>query len=203
MVADTDYRRMMSSVEIRSAMPLRRICWKPAWISGASNGLLGHQSLRTTSRSLHVTPHALHAPPARSMPCLWTRPYEPPSPRSGGRGPPVWRAYLARYGAIMSPEQRRALRAIAACRTAALGGHQMQCDHCGHTEIAYNSCRNRHCPKCQGSAQAAWLAAREAELLDVPYFHVVFTLPHTLSPVVLQNPRLSIRACFRPWPIPS
>jgi hypothetical protein len=98
-------------------------------------------------------------------------------------------AYLARYGGTISPEQRRALRAIAACRTAALGGHQMQCDHCDHTELAYNSCRNRHCPKCQGSAQAAWLAAREAELLDVPYFHVVFTLPHTLSPVVLQNPR--------------
>ena len=65
----------------------------------------------------------------------------------------------------------------------------MQCDHCDHTEMAYNSCRNRHCPKCQGSAQAAWLAAREAALLDVPSFHVVFTLPHTLSPVVLQNPR--------------
>jgi len=98
-------------------------------------------------------------------------------------------AYLARYSATVSPAQRRVLRAIAACRTAALGGHLTQCDHCDHAENAYNSCRNRHCPKCQGSAQAAWLAAREAELLEVPYFHVVFTLPHTLSPLVLQNPR--------------
>jgi hypothetical protein len=98
-------------------------------------------------------------------------------------------AYLARYSATVSPEQRRVLRAIAACRTAALGGHLTQCDHCDHAENAYNSCRNRHCPKCQGSAQAAWLAAREGELLEVPYFHVVFTLPHTLSPLVLQNPR--------------
>ena len=98
-------------------------------------------------------------------------------------------AYLARYSATVSPEQRRVLRAIAACRTAALGGHLTQCDHCDHAENAYNSCRHRHCPTCQGSAQAAWLAAREAELLEVPYFHVVFTLPHTLSPLVLQNPR--------------
>jgi hypothetical protein len=98
-------------------------------------------------------------------------------------------AYLARYGATMSPEQHRALRAIAVCRTAALGGHATQCEQCGHLEITYNSCGNRHCPKCPGRAQAAWLAAREAELLDVPYVHVVFTLPHTLSPLVLQNPR--------------
>src|SRR5215475_1295457 len=84
-------------------------------------------------------------------------------------------AYLARYSATVSPEQRRVLRAIAACRTAALGGHLTQCDHGDHAENAYNSCRNRHCPKCQGSAQAAWLAARERELLDVPYCHVVFT----------------------------
>src|SRR5215471_10154857 len=81
-------------------------------------------------------------------------------------------AYLARSSATVSPEQRRVLRAIAACRTAALEGHLTQCDHCDHAENAYNSCRNRHCPTCQGSAQAAWLAAREAELLEVPYFHV-------------------------------
>src|SRR5262249_23311718 len=70
-------------------------------------------------------------------------------------------AYLARYGATVSPEQHRALRAIAVCRTAALGGHATQCEQCGHLEITYNSCGNRHCPKCPGRAQAAWLAARE------------------------------------------
>ena len=64
-----------------------------------------------------------------------------------------------------------------------------QCDHCGHEEISYNSCRNRHCPKCQGSTQAAWLAARERELLEVPYCHVVFTLPGQLSALALDNPR--------------
>jgi putative transposase/transposase-like zinc-binding protein len=99
-------------------------------------------------------------------------------------------AYLARYGSTLSTEQHRALRAIAVCRTAALGGHATQCEQCGHLEITSNSCGNRHCPKCPGRAQAAWLAAREAELLDVPYVHVVFTLPHLLSPLALQNPRV-------------
>ena len=99
-------------------------------------------------------------------------------------------AYLARYGAVTSPAHRRVLQAIAQCRTAVLGGHKTQCDHCGHEEIRYNSCRNRHCPKCQGSAQAAWLAARERELLEVPYCHVVFTLPAPLSPLALQNPQV-------------
>lgn len=98
-------------------------------------------------------------------------------------------AYLVRYGAVTSTTQRRVLHAIGQCRTASLGGHKAQCDHCGHEEISYNSCRNRHCPKCQGSAQAAWLAARERELLEVPYCHVVFTLPSQLSALALQNPR--------------
>ena len=73
--------------------------------------------------------------------------------------------------------ERRIIGAITACRTAVLGGHVEQCDDCGATRIAYNSCRNRHCPKCQGLARAKWLADRQAELLAVPYFHVVFTLP--------------------------
>ena len=68
--------------------------------------------------------------------------------------------YLTRYGAVTSTTQRQVLQAVAQCRTAALGGHKSRCDHCGHEEISYNSCRNRHCPKCQGRAQAAWLAAR-------------------------------------------
>ena len=106
-------------------------------------------------------------------------------------------AYLARYGSTLSPEQHRALRAIAVCRTAALGGHAAQCEQCGHVEITYNSCGNRHCPKCPGRAQAAWLAAREAELLDVPYVHVVFTLPHALSPLTLQNPRVLYTLLFQ------
>jgi hypothetical protein len=106
-------------------------------------------------------------------------------------------AYLARYGAVTSPAQRRVLQAVAQCRTAVLGGHKTQCDHCGHEEIRYNSCRNRHCPKCQGSAQAAWLAARERELLEVPYCHVVFTLPAQLSPLALQHPRVISTLLFQ------
>ncbi len=85
---------------------------------------------------------------------------------------------------------RKVLDAIARCRTAALGGHRDQCVRCGHQAISFNSCRNRHCPKCQGNARAKWLAARSAELLPVPYFHVVFTLPHDLSALALQNKRL-------------
>jgi hypothetical protein len=86
--------------------------------------------------------------------------------------------------------QHRALRAIAACRTAALGGHTEACDRCGAIRIAYNSCRNRHCPKCQTLAKERWLAARRAELLPVEYFHVVFTLPHALNPLAQGNPRV-------------
>jgi hypothetical protein len=98
-------------------------------------------------------------------------------------------AFLARYGHTLCGEQHRALRAIALCRTAALGGHITQCDHCGHEAQAYNSCRNRSCPKCHGAAQAAWLTAREQEILDTAYCHVIFTLPHALGPLALQNPR--------------
>ena len=81
----------------------------------------------------------------------------------------------------------KVMRAIQACRTAALGGHVEQCDACGFTRQAYNSCRNRHCPKCQALVKAQWLAARQSELLPVPYFHAVFTLPHELNALALCN----------------
>jgi len=103
--------------------------------------------------------------------------------------------YLSTYGASLM--QRRVLRAVAACRTAALGGHVQRCDHCGHEQIAYNSCRNRHCPKCQGSRRIRWLEARAGELLPVPYYHVVFTLPAVLSPLALQNPRVMYDLLFK------
>src|SRR5256886_13064576 len=96
-------------------------------------------------------------------------------------------AYLTTFGASLSHEQRKALRAIALCRTAALGGHVDQCDQCGYREISYCSCRNRHCPKCHGQARARWLEQRAAELLPVEYFHVVFTLPQRVAPVALPN----------------
>lgn len=99
-------------------------------------------------------------------------------------------AFLDEFGASLSSEQRRVLHDVAACRTAELGGHVEECDHCGHQRIAYNSCRNRHCPKCQATAAAQWMEARAAELLPVEYFHVVFTLPTGLGPIALQNPRM-------------
>ena len=92
---------------------------------------------------------------------------------------------------------RKVLDAIVRCRTAALGGHRDKCTRCGHLTASYNSCRNRHCPKCQGNVRAKWLAARAAELLPVPYFHVVFTLPHELSALILQNKRLLYDLLFR------
>ncbi len=106
-------------------------------------------------------------------------------------------AYRAAQGPALSPGQRRVMQAIEACRTAALGGHVEQCDQCGHRTIAYDSCRNRHCPKCGSLAKAQWLAARQAELLPVEYFHVVFTAPATLGPVALQNQRVVYHLFFR------
>jgi hypothetical protein len=99
-------------------------------------------------------------------------------------------AFMDQYGAGLTPVQRRALDDLTACRTAALGGHILGCLECGHQEISYNSCGNRHCPKCQGTDAARWLETQAADLLDTPYFHVVFTLPGALGPVALANPRV-------------
>ena len=92
-----------------------------------------------------------------------------------------------RRGRSMGRVERRMMAAIEACRTAALGGHVEACDDCGHRRIAYNSCRNRHCPKCQGLARADWLEARQGELLPVPYFHVVFTVPAAVAEIAFHN----------------
>ena len=92
--------------------------------------------------------------------------------------------------------QLRILRAIKECRTAALGGHVDACTNCTKIQISYNSCRNRHCPKCQGHQRAAWIQKRESELLPIPYFHVVFTLPAALNPLSMHNPRVVYDALF-------
>jgi hypothetical protein len=97
------------------------------------------------------------------------------------------KAYRQAHGAHLGRVERRVMAAITACRTAALGGHVEQCTDCGEIRIAYNSCRNRHCPKCQNLARAQWVEARQAELLPVPYFHVVFTLPAQLAGIAFQN----------------
>ncbi len=102
----------------------------------------------------------------------------------------------ARGGKLTSAEEY-VLRSLAACRTAVLGGHLEECGECGHRRPAYNSCGNRHCPKCQAAARAAWLDAQRANLLPVPYFHVVFTLPDHLSPLALQNKEVLYDLLFK------
>ena len=97
--------------------------------------------------------------------------------------------FLARWNSVLSRQQRKAVRDIRDCRTAVLGGHLYECDRCGHRVKVFNSCRNRNCPKCQATARAKWLAERQAELLPVPYFHVLFTLPQQIGRLALQNPR--------------
>src|SRR5260370_16404745 len=92
------------------------------------------------------------------------------------------------------------MSAVEHCRSAALGGHVERCEDCGHSRIAYNSCRNRHCPKCQGAAARDWLAARAADLLPVGYFHLVFTLPAEIAPIAHQNKAVVYDLPFRPAP---
>ncbi len=103
--------------------------------------------------------------------------------------------YLAKYR--MPPEHYKVVYDILNCRTAYLGGHIEECDHCGTQRNAYNSCRNRHCPKCQTITKERWLEARKAELLPVPYFHSVFTLPHELNPVILCNKKVMLAILFK------
>lgn len=104
-------------------------------------------------------------------------------------------AFLEKHST--SRQQRRVLRAIEQCRTAALGGHLYECDSCAHQVPVYNSCRNRHCPKCQSLAKAKWLEARQAELLPLTYYHVVFTLPDSVALLALQNGRIIYNLLFR------
>ncbi len=106
-------------------------------------------------------------------------------------------AYRQQHVGSVSRGQRRVMSAIELCRTAALGGHLEECDSCGHQRPAFNSCRNRHCPKCQSLARAQWLEDRQAELLPVPYFHVVFTVPEEIAAIAYQNKEVIYRILFR------
>jgi Transposase zinc-binding domain len=106
-------------------------------------------------------------------------------------------AYRDKHGASMSTAPRRVMTAVELCRTAALGGHLEQCDQCGHERNAYNSCANRHCPKCQSLARAEWLEDRRSELLHTQYFHVVFTVPEQIAAIAYQNKRAVYGILFR------
>lgn len=105
--------------------------------------------------------------------------------------------FKEKYWTTLSVDQKRAFRAIMACRTETLGGHIEQCDKCGQERNAYNSCRNRHCPKCQAMARAKWMQARAEELLPIPYFHVVFTLPRQIGRMAMQNQKIIYGILFR------
>jgi len=106
-------------------------------------------------------------------------------------------AFRDQHGVSLSSARCNAMTAIERCRTAALGGHVEQCGDCGHQRVSYNSCRNRNCPKCQGLARAKWLENRQAELLDVPYFHVVFTVPAEIEMIAFQNQTVVYDILFR------
>ncbi len=121
--------------------------------------------------------------------------------RSGPEVADIFRRYGAAYreshGASLCTAQRRVMSAIELCRTAALGGHVERCDRCDHQRICYNSCRDRHCPKCQSLARAQWLEDRRSELLDTQYFHVVFTVPQPIAAIALQNKEIVYGILFR------
>ena len=106
-------------------------------------------------------------------------------------------AWRAAHAGHISLGQLKVMSAIETCRTAALGGHVEACEGCRHTRVAYNSCRNRHCPKCQGAAAREWLAAREADLLPVGYFHVVFTVPAEIADIAFTNKAAVYDLLFR------
>src|SRR5215472_1584981 len=111
--------------------------------------------------------------------------------RSAGAG------FIARNRSWLRWTHLKVLRAIARCRTAALGGHIDKCTSCGHrATISYNSCRNRHCPKCQTNAREKWIASRQRELLPVDYYHLVFSVPHALVPLMWQNKKILFRLLF-------
>ena len=105
--------------------------------------------------------------------------------------------FIERYRSSLTWAQLKVLRAIERCRTAALGGHRDQCVRCGHQAISYNSCRNRHCPKCQTNAREKWLRARQQELLPVNYYHLVFSVPHALVPLIWQNQKILFALLFK------
>ena len=110
----------------------------------------------------------------------------------------VGRSFIDQHRSRLTGLHLKVLSAIERCRTAALGGHRDRCTRCGYTAaISYNSCRNRHCPKCQTNARDKWLAARQKELLTVPYVHVVFTLPHQLARLAFHNKRILYGLLFR------
>ena len=159
---------------------------------------LGHSKLKTTALYTKVATRAIHAvtgPLDRLMTLMAHRRESEHLPAEAVRASikvaDIFRAagpaYRAVHAGHLSLHQLKVMSAIEHCRTAAMGSHTEACADCGHWRVAYNSCRNRHCPRCKGAAARTWLAEREADLLRVGYFHVVFTLPAEVADIALQN----------------
>jgi hypothetical protein len=179
--------------------------------------LLGHAKLTTTARYAHVATRTIRdtVSPYETLKRCRTRPRGRDRRRRRRAGAtsrstleiadifrahgPAWRRANAGMSASASS---RSMSAIEACRTEALGGHVAACAKCGHQHVAYNSCKNRHCPKCQGPAARDWMAARAEDLLPVEYFHVVFTLPAEIARIAYWNKRRSTGCCSAPPPRP-
>ncbi len=170
--------------------------------------LLGHAKLDTTAlytRVATTTIRSVTSPLDRLAPLPAARPRPEPSPAAVSRPRLEVADVFHHHGAAwreanaghLSLAQLQVMSAIEHCRSAALGGHVERCQDCGHSRISYNSCRNRHCPKCQGAAAKDWLAAREADLLPVDYFHVIFTLPAEIAPIAYQNKAVVYDLLFR------
>jgi hypothetical protein len=167
--------------------------------------LLGHANLETTAFYTTVATRTVRAviSPLDKLTTLLEAQVAPPAEpvRASLEVADIFRsagpAYRAAHAGHLSLGQLKVMTAIENCRTAALGGHVEACDDCGHWRIAYNSCRNRHCPKCQGAAARTWLAAREADLLPVGYFHVVFTVPAEIADIAWQNKAVVYDLLFR------
>ena len=172
--------------------------------------LLGHGDLETAAQYLHLSQRHLQAVsnPLDGLALSSTENISRSFKRKTKMARPtlevadILRAqgdrFLEHYRSSFDFQQLKAFRAILRCRTAALGGHRDACPSCGHQAISYNSCRNRHCPKCQTQARQRWLAARERELLTTSYFHVVFTMPHELNVLAFENRVCSSTCCSLP-----
>jgi hypothetical protein len=184
-----------------SARPAAASAWRPARSSAPSSATLpaARSAVGRSERAPEPTSPAARSPAAGVLVGGSARAQERAEWKLEiadvfRRHGEAWRSANAGH---LSLAQRRVMTAIESCRTSALGGHVERCEDCTHTRVAYNSCRNRHCPKCQWSTAATWLAAREAEVLPVPYFHVVFTLPASLGAMAFQNKAVVYRLLFR------
>jgi hypothetical protein len=183
-----------------TALPL--ICSKPVPTFVPSRCCWGIATLKK-QRSICISPGGISGPPVVRW--MHSRSEARRADTDRMNQPPLEVADIVRYAGQsfiersrkwINGQHQKVLLAITRCRTAALGGHRDQCSDCGHTAISYNSCRNRHCPRCQGNARQRWLQARERELLPASYVHVVFTLPRELAPLALQNKRLIYNLLF-------